>query len=62
MVLVERQTIRDYYEVETFARLVGKARFTVREWCRHSRIRAGKRRLGIWAFPECVISHTELLR
>ena len=29
-VLVERQTVRDWYGTEEFARLVGKAEFTVR--------------------------------
>lgn len=42
-VLVERQTVKDFYEVEEFARLVGRSAFTCREWCRRSRIRAEKR-------------------
>jgi hypothetical protein len=61
-VLVERQTIKDYYEVEEFARLVGKAAFTVREWARLGRIRAVKRKSGRGAFASWVISHDELLR
>jgi hypothetical protein len=31
-VLVERQTVRDFYSIEEFARLVGKAEFTCREY------------------------------
>jgi hypothetical protein len=61
-VLVERQTAKDYYEIEEFARLVGKAAFTCREWARLGRIRAEKRRSGRGAHFAWVISHAELLR
>ena len=60
--LVERQTIKDFYEVDEFARLVGKAAFTVREWARLGRIRAEKRLSGRGAHPAWVVSHHELLR
>ena len=60
--LVERQSVKDYYEVEEFARLLGKAPFTVREWARLGRIRAEKRMSGRGAFASWVISHDELLR
>jgi hypothetical protein len=60
--LVERQSLKDYYEVDEFARLVGKAPFTVREWARLGRIRAEKRMSGRGAFASWVISHDELLR
>ena len=60
--LVERQSVKDHYEVEEFARLVGKAPFTVREWARLGRIRAEKRMSGRGAFASWVISHNELLR
>ena len=36
--LVQRQQIKDYYEIDEFAELVGKAPFTVREWARLGRI------------------------
>jgi hypothetical protein len=61
-VLVQRQTVKDFYEVEEFARIVGKADFTVREWARLKRIRAQKRKSGRGAFASWVISHDELLR
>jgi hypothetical protein len=61
-VLVERQAIKDFYEVEEFARLVGKAAFTVREWARLGRIHAVKRKSGRGAFASWVISPDELLR
>ena len=60
--LVERQTLREWYSTDEFARLVGKAEFTTREWCRLGRIHAEKRRSGRGAFPAWVISHQELLR
>ena len=44
--LVERQQVKDFYEIEEFARLVGRDRFTVREWARHCRIHADKKLSG----------------
>jgi hypothetical protein len=61
-ILVGREAVKDYYEVEEFARLVGKAAFTVREWARLGRIHAEKRQSGRGAHPAWVISHSELLR
>jgi hypothetical protein len=60
--LVERQQVREWYTTEEFALIVGKAEFTVREWCRHGRITAKKRLSGRGAFAAWVISHEELLR
>jgi hypothetical protein len=60
--LVERQSIKDWYTTDEFARLVGKAEFTVREWARLGRIKAEKRMSGRGAFASWVISHDELLR
>jgi len=60
--LVERQTMRDWYSTDQFAQIVGKAEFTVREWCRQGRIHAEKRRSGRGAHPAWVISHEELQR
>jgi hypothetical protein len=61
-VLVERQTIKDYYSTDEFAGLVGKKEFTVREWARLGRIHAEKRKSGRGAFASWVVSHQELLR
>ena len=60
--LVRERTAREWYTTEDGARIVGKAEFTVREWCRNGRIRAEKRISGRGAFPAWVISHPELLR
>jgi hypothetical protein len=62
VVLVERQAIKDYYEVEEFARLVGREPFTVREWARHGRIRARKKGSGRGAHTAYAISHEEWQR
>jgi Helix-turn-helix domain len=62
VVLVERQQVREFYSTEEFAQLVGKAEFTVREWCRLGRIHAEKRRNGRAAYLGWVISHLEFLR
>jgi Helix-turn-helix domain len=60
--LVERQVVKDWYSTEESARIVGKAEFTVREWCRLGRIKAEKRRSGRGAHAAWVVSHQELLR
>lgn len=62
LVLVERQAVKEFYEVEEFARLVGRAANTVRDWCRRARVRGKKRLSGRGAFAGWVISHVELER
>ena len=61
-VLVAQQTIKEFYEVEEFARLVRKACFTVREWARLGWINGQKRGSGRGAHAAWVFSHAELLR
>jgi hypothetical protein len=61
-ILVDRQTVKDFYEVEEFARLVGKSCFTCREWCRLGRIRADKKLSGRGAYARWVVPHAEFLR
>jgi Helix-turn-helix domain len=61
-VLVQRQTVKDFYAIDEFAELVGKRPFTVREWARNRRIHAEKRQSGRGAHQAWVISHAELLR
>ena len=60
--IVEQKSVKEWYATEEFARLVGKAEFTVREWCRLGRIRAEKRRSGRGAFPAWVVAREEVLR
>lgn len=60
--LVEKERVREWYSVDEFARIVGRAEFTCREWCRHARIKAEKKESGRGAHSSWAISHTELLR
>lgn len=60
--LVRQRTVKDWYTTEEFAQLLGKAEFTVREWCRLGRVNAEKRMSGRGAFPAWVVSHAEMLR
>jgi hypothetical protein len=62
MALVERQQVKDWYSVEEFARIVRRAEFTCREWCRHGRIRAEKKGSGRGAYASWAVSHAELQR
>lgn len=61
-VLVERQPVKDFYEVDEFAKLVGRAEFTVREWARRGRILARKKESGRGGHTAWAISHEELQR
>jgi hypothetical protein len=61
-VLVERQTFKDYYEIEEFCRLVHREPLTCREWARHGRIRAHKKLSGRGSHARWVVTHAELLR
>lgn len=61
-VLVDRQVIKDYYDVAEFSRLVGKSEFTCREWARLGRVKGEKRQSGRGAHAAWVFSHAELLR
>lgn len=60
--LVERQTVKDFYEVEEFAKLVGRAKVTVREWARRGRILARKKESGRGKHTAYAISNEELQR
>src|SRR5436190_9531882 len=56
------QIVQDAYSTEDFAQLIGKAEFTVRQWCRLGRVQADKRPCGrgyslAWSIP-----HAELER
>jgi hypothetical protein len=60
--IVDGQAIREWYSVEEFARIVGRAEFTCREWCRLQRIVAQKKASGRGRHTAWVISHEELQR
>ena len=60
--LVNQRQVRDHYSTEEVAQILGKANWTVREWCRQGRVNAEKRRSGRGRSYEWVIPHAELLR
>lgn len=60
--LVERQQEREWYTTGEFARAVGKAEFSIREYCRLGRLRAEKRASGRGAHKAWIIPHSELER
>jgi len=62
VVLVERQQVREWYTTQQVAQLLGKAEFTVREWCRNGRIKAERKGSGRGAYFSYAIHHGELLR
>lgn len=60
--LVDRATIKEFYEIEEFARLVGREPFTCREWARLGRIKAEKKASGRGPHARWAVSHDEFLR
>lgn len=60
--LLQHNTVKDYYTTAEVAKLLGKAEFTVREWCRLNRVYAEKRQTGRGRAKEWMISHRELTR
>jgi hypothetical protein len=60
--LVDRERTREWYSVEEFARIAGRAAFTCREYCRQGRINAVKKESGRGAHTSWAVSHAELLR
>jgi len=55
-------TVQEWYTTTEAAALLGKAEFTVREWCRLGRIHAEKRRCGRGPAGEWTISRSEIIR
>ena len=60
--LVSQQTIKDWYSTAEVAKLLGRAEYTVREWCRQGRIRAKKKPCGRGKGGEWLVSHDEFTR
>ena len=60
--VVTKQPAKELYSVEDFARIIKRSRYTVREWCRLGRLRAGKTLCGRGGVPEWRITHEELIR
>jgi hypothetical protein len=60
--LVEQRTIKEWYSTAEVATILGKAEFTVREWCRLGRVHAQKKKSGRGVASEWIIGHAELTR
>lgn len=60
--LMGQQNGKEWFSTDEVAAALGKAPFTVREWCRHRRIRAKKRKSGRGNAKEWMISAEELKR
>ena len=60
--LVRQQEIKDFYSTNDLARIMDRAEFTVRQWCRLGRIKAEKRACGRGLTKEWMVSHQELTR
>lgn len=60
--LLRGKTVKEWYSTAEVAELVGKAEYTVREWCRHGRINASKKAYARGAHSEWLIAHAELVR
>lgn len=60
--LAAQQPAKEWYSTDEVARILGRAPFTVREWCRNGRIRASKRDCGRGSGKEWIIDQQELRR
>ena len=60
--LVEQRTLKEWYSTAEVATILGKAEFTVREWCRLGRVHAQKKKSGRGIASEWIVSHAELTR
>jgi hypothetical protein len=60
--LLEKHTVKDFYTTAESAAILGRAEYTVREWCRHGQVRAEKRGCGRGLSKEWIIPHVELTR
>jgi transposase len=58
----ERSDTREFYSTSEVAKLLDRAEFTVREWCRLGRILAEKRACGRGCSKEWMISQDEVER
>ena len=61
-ILVREKTVKEWYSTAEVAKLLGKAEYTVREWCRQKRLLASKKHYARGAHPEWLIGHDELQR
>jgi hypothetical protein len=62
LTILVRQVVREWHMTQQVAQMVGKAEFTVREWCRQGRIRAVKKRSGRGAHASWAVAHEAVLQ
>ncbi len=60
--IVRQRAVREWYSTEEAAAILGKAEFTVREWCRNGRVHAEKKASGRGKYKAWVIAAAELER
>lgn len=60
--LIDQKASKEYYTTSEVAKILERAEFTVREWCRLGRIWAEKRQCGRGKSKEWMISDVELQR
>jgi transposase len=60
--LVRQRTVKEWYTTDEVAAMLGKAEFTVRQWCREGRVHAEKKGSGRGKYQSWVISQAELQR
>lgn len=60
--LLKERVEQQFYSTSDVAKILGKAAFTVRDWCRKRRVRALKRPCGRGSSTEWMIPRHELER
>jgi transposase len=60
--LIGQRFKKEFYSTSEAARILSRAEFTVREWCRLGRVDAIKRKCGRGSTKEWALSHQELTR
>jgi hypothetical protein len=60
--LLELRMVKDFYSTEEVAAILGKAEFTIREYCRRHRVNAVKQGSGRGKYQAWRISRQELER
>jgi excisionase family DNA binding protein len=60
--LLSQRSVKEFYTTAEVAEILGRAEYTVREWCRQGRIRAKKKPCGQGKGGEWLVSHEELTR
>ena len=60
--LVNGRANKEWFSTKEVADILGKAEFTVREWCRLGRVHAKKQNTGRGPHAAWVVSQQELLR